>query len=158
MGQRVQPLTQDAPLSLDTIISQAQEELPQTLFGYEVKSRLGVGAASTIYAVKDPKDGQMYALKHVLRREPGDDRFIAQLQNEFKVMGSIRHPGLRRCVNLIVNKTLFFKVKEAALVMELVDGIGLDERPPKDLKTVLDIFTQTAKALWEIGRASCRER
>jgi len=53
-------------------------------------------------------------------------------------------------VNLIVNKTLFFKVKEAALVMELVDGIPLDQRPPRDQKVVLDIFTQTAKALWAL--------
>jgi len=71
---------------------QEEQDIPKALFGYDITARLGLGAASVIYAAKDPKDGKAYALKHVMRRDDKDDRFIAQLQNEFKVMQDVRHP------------------------------------------------------------------
>jgi len=56
--------------------------LPPSLFGYDVISRLGQGAASQIYVVSD-STGQIYALKHVVRETDKHDRYIEQLTNEF---------------------------------------------------------------------------
>src|SRR3954468_9120141 len=97
--------------------------LPKSLFGYDILERVGEGAASIIYAVSDPKTRQLYALKHVIRRSEKDDRFIDQLQNEFRVSENLRHPGLRRSIDLKMNKTLFRKTLDAGLVMELVHGV-----------------------------------
>jgi serine/threonine-protein kinase len=121
--------------------------IPKRLFGFDVVERLGEGAASTIYAVSDRADGQLYALKHVIRKNDKDIRFIHQLQNEFAVSRLFRHPGLRRYVAVKLHRSLMFKVKEAALVMELVDGISLDKHCPKEIPALLAIFEQVAKAL-----------
>ncbi|HEX2974022.1 MAG TPA: serine/threonine-protein kinase [Tepidisphaeraceae bacterium] len=121
--------------------------MPATLFGYDVLARLGEGAASTVYAVSDPKTGQVYALKHVIRHTPKDDRFIVQLETEYQVSAMFRHPALRRSIDLKINRTLLRKVIDAALVMELVDGVPLDQEVPSELVQTIDVFVQTARAL-----------
>jgi serine/threonine-protein kinase len=121
--------------------------LPKALFGYRVIDVLGEGAASTIYRVTDPATHQNYALKHVIRKTDKDIRFIDQLEAEFEVAGKVRHPALRRCFDLKFNRTLLFKVTEAALIMELVEGEPLEFRLPDSLQTILDVFITTAAAL-----------
>ncbi len=123
------------------------DQRPPKLFGYDVLGQLGEGAASVIYAVSEPKTGQVYALKHVVRRSEKDDRFIAQLENEFAVSQSFKHPALRRSVDLKLNRTLLRRVVDAALVMELVDGAPLDQQLPEGVAQVVSVFKQAAAAL-----------
>ena len=59
--------------------------IPAELFGYKVVDKVGEGAASTVYAVMDTKSKQVMALKHVLRRTEKDQRFIDQIEQEYKV-------------------------------------------------------------------------
>ncbi len=54
--------------------------VPKSLYGYDVIDLIGHGAGSTIYAVSDPRTGQLYALKHVVRNKDKDIRFIEQLE------------------------------------------------------------------------------
>jgi eukaryotic-like serine/threonine-protein kinase len=132
--------------------------MPQKLLNYEVLDRLGEGARSVIYAVSDPDTKQVYALKHVLRNEPKDMRFIEQMMAEFEVSKRFTHPNLRRTFELKINKTLLRKVTEAFLIMELVDGRPLEDRPPASFAEVLDTFIQAAnglKAMHEIGYVHC---
>ena len=130
-----------------TLSSPTKSDLPKSLFGYDIVERLGEGAASTIYAVSDPKSRQLYALKHVIRRTEKDDRFIDQLQNEFRVSANFRHPGLRRCIDLKINRTLFRKIIDAGLIMELVDGLPLNHQPIKEVPDTISIFKDVANAL-----------
>ena len=123
--------------------------LPKQLFGYEVVDRIGEGAASTIYAVTDPRSHQLYALKHVLRKTEKDIRYIDQVENEFNVSKLFRHSGLRKSHDLKINRkgVLFGSVTEAALVMEFVHGLPLNEQQPPSVAATIDTFTQTARAL-----------
>jgi serine/threonine-protein kinase len=122
--------------------------LPKELFGYEVVDRIGEGAASTIYAVTEPKTHQLYALKHVVRKTDKDIRYVDQVENEFNVSKLFRHTGLRRSVELKVNRrAMFGPVTEAALVMEFVHGVPLHEQQPEGVAATVDCFTQTARAL-----------
>jgi serine/threonine protein kinase len=121
--------------------------LPKTLFGYEVVERLGEGAHSAIYVVSDPKGGQLYALKHVVPTEVKHSRFIEQLETEFKVSRTFRHPALRKCIDYKVKKKLFGGIAEAALVMEMVDGYSLDQVPPADVTETVDVFVRVANGL-----------
>jgi serine/threonine protein kinase len=125
---------------------------PKTLFGYDVVSRLGEGAGSHLYVVCDAQTGQLYALKHVVRRNEKDIRYIQQLQNEFDVSRQFRSAALRKCVDLKITKKMFGGPTEAALVMELVDGEPLEKMgllPPMQL---IDVFLQVAQGLASMHR------
>ena len=120
---------------------------PKTLFGYDVIDMIGEGAGSLIYAVSDPASGQLYALKHVVRKNDKDIRFVDQLEAEHEVGRLIRHPGVRRTIDLKINKSLMMKVTEAALIMELFDGRPLEFFKPPTMCKLVDVFIETARAL-----------
>ena len=127
---------------------------PRSLFGYEVLEFIGQGAGSLIYAVSQPQSSQIYALKHVVRRTDKDERFIQQLEAEYEVGRAVHHPGLRRSIDLKLNRTgLLRKVSEAALVLELFDGQPLETHPPRRMSAVCDVFAQVAKALGALHHA-----
>ena len=121
--------------------------MPGHLFGYNVIDFLGEGAGSRIYVVSDPTTQRLFALKHVVRKEDKDIRFIEQLEAEFEVSRHFNNAGLRRALDLKISKTLFRRVTEAALVMELVDGTPLDTRPPERMADMVAVFIGTAGAL-----------
>src|SRR5688572_5564091 len=137
--------------------------MAQKLLHYDVLERLGEGARSTIYAVRDPQTNQVFALKHVVRADQKDIRFIEQMENEYEISRQFTHPNLRRSIDLKIVKTLLLKVSEAFLVMELVDGKPLDVRLPNpnnvdDLLSITDTFIQSAqglRAMHQMGYAHC---
>jgi serine/threonine-protein kinase len=123
------------------------ETLPRSVMGYEVIDYIGEGAASLLYAVSHPETAQNYALKHVKPKSDKEQRFVEQLETEYHVGQLVRHAGLRRSIEMKVNRTLFRKVTEAALVLELFDGQPLDSLPLRSTVGVVDIFIQVAEAL-----------
>lgn len=132
--------------------------MAQKLLNYEVLERLGEGARSIIYAVSDPETRQVYALKHVVRTDAKDIRFIEQMETEFEISKQFTHPNLRRSYELKINKTILLKVSEAFLLMELFDGKPLDVRPPSTLMSIVDTFIQAAhglRAMHQMGYAHC---
>jgi serine/threonine-protein kinase len=132
--------------------------MAQKLLQYDVLERLGEGARSTIYAVSDPQTRQVYALKHVLRNEKKDDRFIEQMETEFEISRQFNHPNLRKSFELKITRNFLMQPKEAFLIMELVDGRPLDVRPPREMVEIVDTFIQTAqglRAMHALGYAHC---
>jgi serine/threonine protein kinase len=133
--------------------------LPKSLFGYEVLDRIGEGAGSKIYVVSDPRTRQLYALKHVVRQHEKDERFVEQLEAEFDVGRKVADPGLRRSLDLKVNRAgLLRKIVDAALVMELFDGSPLEDHRPSSVRQIVDIFLKASKAiegLHKVGFVHC---
>jgi serine/threonine-protein kinase len=132
--------------------------MAQKLLQYEVIDRIGEGARSTIYAVYDPLNKHIYALKHVIRKEDKDQRFIDQVKAEYEVTKLFNHPNLRRTFDLKFIKGLLGREKEAFLIMEMVDGKALDQSLPTSMLDVLDIFIRTAeglKAMHQLGYVHC---
>jgi len=125
-------------------------DLPE-LEDYEVISRLGYGARSTIYAVSEKKSGQVYALKRVVRKGPEDDRFLEQAEQEFAIASQFDHPVLRRCIRMIRRRKML-KTAELYLLMELVDGTSLDVHRPNSLITMIEVFLQVASGLSAMHR------
>ncbi len=119
----------------------------QTLLHYQVVERLGEGARSTIYKVLDPTTRQTFALKHVLRRDTKDIRFIEQMETEYDISRTFNHKNLRRSFELKIIKSLLLKVNEAFLVMEYFEGLPLETGLPTDLIDILDTFIQAAEGL-----------
>jgi len=139
-------------------ISDPVSGMPKTIFDYDVIDFIGEGAASTIYAVSDPKTSQIYALKHVVRKTDKDIRFIEQLENEFEVGKRAAHDNLRRIFDYKVNRSLLRKVNEAVLLMELFDGTPLENSLPRSLPALVQVFIDTAKgleALHKLGYVHC---
>jgi len=121
--------------------------LPRRLFGYDVIDLIGQGAGSLIYVVSQPGSKQVFALKHVVRKTAKDERFIEQLETEYEIGRQVSHPGLRRSIELKANRTLLRRVTEATLIMELFDGIPLEQQLPRHLTDMVATFIQTAQAL-----------
>src|SRR5262249_44750123 len=121
--------------------------MAQKLLHYDVLERLGEGARSTIYLVQDPGTQRVYALKHVVREQSKDLRFIEQMEAEFELSRQFNHPNLRKSIDLKINKSMLLKVNEAFMVMELVDGKPLDQSHPTDIIEICDTFIQVAEGL-----------
>jgi len=121
--------------------------IPKSLFDYQVLGHIGDGAGSTIYVVSHPTTKQLYALKHVVRKSDKDDRFIEQLETEFEVGSKVNSPGLRRSIDFKVNRTMLRRATDAALILELFDGVSLESHIPRHLVDIVDTFIQTAQAL-----------
>ena len=91
------------------------------IFGYRVLHRIGEGAGSVVYAVKDER-GRRFALKHVTCESDRDGRFVDQLKREHEVSQAVSDDAFRKSIGLHVRRNLLGRVREAALVLELVDG------------------------------------
>lgn len=121
--------------------------------GYNVLSVLGHGANSTIYAVQAPRDSQVYALKRVIRSGPEDQRFVDQAVNEYRVCSQIDHPAVRKCYKLI-RKRKFLQTSEVFLLMQLVEGMNLQQERPASLLKLCEIFIEVSDALHVMHMAS----
>ena len=118
----------------------------ETVEGMKILSELGRGAASIIYLGQDLKSKQIWAVKHVIKREPKDSRFLEQAEAETKVAQALDHPGIRK-IKKIIKRGSFLNTRELLLVMELVDGESMEYRQPKTFEDALDVFEQVAHAL-----------
>ena len=124
-----------------------EKKVGDLIEGYRILKEVGRGAASIIYLVQDPKTKQIWALKHVEKTEPKDQRFLDQAESEYKIASELDHPSIRKIVRLIKKKTNLMQTKELFLVMEFVDGISEDRQQPRTFEKATDIFEQVAQAL-----------
>ncbi|MEQ8770782.1 MAG: serine/threonine-protein kinase [Phycisphaerales bacterium] len=114
--------------------------------GYRILAELGRGAASIIYLVQDPKTKQVWALKHVEKRGPKEQRFLDQADSEYRVSQAVGHAGVRH-IEKVIKKGSLLSVKELYLVMELVDGVSLHEMEEISLADAVDVFRQVASGM-----------
>src|SRR3954462_13950338 len=84
-------------------------EMPRRVFDYEIIDCIGQGAGSLIYVVSHEQTQQLYALKHVIKREEKESRFIDQLENEYNISRRFTHPALRRSIEMRDDRTMFHK-------------------------------------------------
>ena len=117
------------------------------VLGFRVLGELGLGAASVVYVVQDPKSKQVWSLKHVHRGSAKDDRFLQQAIYEYKVATDLDHPNIRKIIRLEKQRRQIFQLVEVFLVMELLDGVSLDRTPPKSMEAAVALFVQVADAL-----------
>lgn len=119
--------------------------------GYEVLATLGVGARSTIYAVKDGKS-EVFALKRVVKSSPSDERFMAQAILEHEVAQKFDHPTLRKSIKLIRQRN-FIRTSEVLVLMEMVDGYTLEKHQPATLGELCSICQDVAQGLGVMHKA-----
>lgn len=123
----------------------ATRSFPQ-LPGYEVVSRLGRGAHATISLALERGTRRKVAIKHVVRRGPDDDRFVAQAETEHEVASGLNHPYLRKCYEILRIKK-WLRTTELFLIMEYFDGETLEHRCPTRTGAIVTLFRHVAEGL-----------
>ena len=118
----------------------------KVIAGYRVLAKIGLGAASELYAVQDSRTKQVWALKYVVRASAKDDRFLEQVLNEYTVGSKLDHPSMRTIIKVIKHRRLF-RTHAISLLMELVDATPLDQRVPRNELHAVRIFKQVAAGL-----------
>ncbi|QDU34715.1 Serine/threonine-protein kinase PrkC [Poriferisphaera corsica] len=116
------------------------------ILGFEVIATLGHGARSTIYAVRDKKSRQVYALKRVVRSGPSDQRFIDQAVSEHEVAARFDHPILRKSLKLYRQRS-FLRTSEVYVLMEMVDGLTLEQYQSSGIIELVHICKHVATGL-----------
>ncbi len=114
------------------------------LGSYEVTAMLGEGGMGTVWRAKDTNLGREVALKLLPDTFADDPDRHARFEREAKLLASLNHPGIA------VLYGLEHVGSQHALVMELVEGEGLDEliaRGPLPVAETLPIALQIAEAL-----------
>jgi len=126
----------------------AEQKKPGDMIeGFRVLKEIGRGAASIIYLVQEPKNKQIWALKHVEKTEAKDQRFLDQAEREYKIASEFNHPSIRKIDRIIKKKSNLMNTRDLFLVMEFVDGISEEKQPPRTFQKAVDIFHQVAAAL-----------
>jgi len=115
------------------------------ILGYKVMATLGQGAKSTIYAVQDKKHN-VFALKRVIKEGPEDQRFIDQAILEHQIARKIDHPNIRKSFKLIRQRKVL-RTSEILVVMELIDGMTLEQHRPETMKETCEVLQQVADGL-----------
>lgn len=115
------------------------------ILGYEVVGTLGFGARSTIYAVRD-SDGQIYAMKRVVKSSPSDERYLDQAISEHEVASQFDHDLLRRSIKLFKQRQVI-RVSEVYVLMEMIDGVTLEQHQPKSMAGMIKVCGQVAQGM-----------
>ncbi|CAD8118217.1 unnamed protein product [Paramecium sonneborni] len=113
-----------------------------SLKDFQVISKLGEGAFSSVYKVKRLEDGQEYALKKV-KLQNLNEKEKQNSMNEVRILASVKHP------NIICYKEAFIDLQSNSLciVMELADGSDLYQKIVNSKKNNKQIEEQT---IWNI--------
>ena len=119
---------------------------PKKIGHYTVLAKLGEGAASILYAVQNPKDKQVSALKYVEKTDEKSQRFLDQVEQEYAIGSKLNHEYIRKLRKLVRHRK-FLKITAVSMLMELVDATTLDQQLPKNHNQAVDIFLQVAKGL-----------
>src|ERR1041384_7742237 len=96
----------------------------QTIGNYRILARLGEGGMGVVYKAEDTRLGRLVAIKFPT---PGGDRqtFRARFLNEARAISALNHPHIAT-----VHDYGETPEGEPFLVMELVGGQDLNEKPP----------------------------
>lgn len=114
--------------------------------GYNIVEKIGTGARSTIYKVVDPRTGQTFALKRVLRARNEDTRYLEQAIREHEISSLTSHPFLRKAYECKKVRK-WARLSQVEVVMEYVQGISLEQQRPTDIAETVDLFIRVAEGL-----------
>jgi len=114
--------------------------------GYAIIETVGFGANSVIYRAQEPKTGREVAIKSVKRESKADDKYIAQVLNEYRHASLFDHVNIVKVFRLIRRRQMF-RVRRCLLVMEYVPGRNLAKIDYLEVPALVSVFVQVASAL-----------
>lgn len=128
--------------------------MPIDLPNYRILEKIGTGANSVLFLVRNMQTGARYTLKVVKVHQPEDLKFIEQLRDEHAAGSTLDHPVLRKTYELRYMRRRLTKIKSAILFMEYVEGVALkDPEFSCPLPELLGYFMQAADGLQAMHQA-----
>ena len=113
---------------------------------YVLLKQVGRGARSYIYRAQHVASGEIRAIKIVPRKSRADDKFVAQVINEYEVGSRLDHPGITKYYALQKVRRLF-SPSQCNLIMEYADGTALEKLQGAPLSELLPILIKVGDAL-----------
>jgi TolB-like protein/Tfp pilus assembly protein PilF/tRNA A-37 threonylcarbamoyl transferase component Bud32 len=123
------------------------------LGSYEILSPLGKGGMGEVYRAKDVRVDRVVALKVLPEEFFESEERRGRFEREAKLLASLNHPGIATLYSfeeIFSSSSSSSSVSRHVLVMELVEGEGLDARAaagPLPLEETLSFARQIAEAL-----------
>ncbi|MBW2463565.1 MAG: serine/threonine protein kinase, partial [Deltaproteobacteria bacterium] len=123
---------------------------------YELHERIGAGGMGAVYRATDERDGTEVAVK-VIRPEVSSETGAERFAREAKHTAKVRHPHVVAVLDSGVSDD-----EELFLVMELLDGLSLEERleilPPPTVLEVIDWMSEALDGLAAVHAAGIIHR
>ena len=113
---------------------------------YIILKQVGRGARSYIYKAQEVATGEIRAIKVVPRRSRADDKFVAQVINEYAIGSRLDHPGLIEYYDLQKVRK-FLSPSQYNLIMEHAEGITLEKYQGASPLELLPILINVGEAL-----------
>jgi serine/threonine-protein kinase len=107
---------------------------------------VGTGAGSTIFKGTSLDDGQVYAVKVVKWTQRGDERFLKQAMNDYRIASLLDHKNIIRVYSSNRIRK-FLKTIEFDILMEYFSGRMLSDRGRLNMPDLISVFLQVAAAL-----------
>ncbi len=117
--------------------------------GFAVVKFLGNGARSTIWQLRQHQTGVMFALKRIVKTEANDERFFRQAVNEHDVAQNFDHPVIRK-IHRLQRVRRLFRLKEIRMLMELCEGVTLQDNRPESVAEIIGIFLKVADGITHV--------
>jgi serine/threonine protein kinase/tetratricopeptide (TPR) repeat protein len=117
---------------------------------YEILAPLGAGGMGEVYKARDSRLGRDVAVKVLPQDFLEDEERKARFEREARTLATLNHPGIAAIYSFEVIPGSSPSSSRHLLVMELVEGKGLDRMIPEGglpLPQFLDIATALADAL-----------
>ncbi len=138
--QRDDQAISDAPAKQDPLVGTILADK------YEIEARHGAGGMSVVYKARHKWMKKTVAVKMLLSERLHKSSNIARFQQEARAAGALSHPNLMTVYDLGVTPE-----GVPFIVMEFVEGIGLDEVIERDGKLApercLNLFLQACEGL-----------
>lgn len=107
---------------------------------------IGTGAGSTIFKGLHIRDGLVYAIKDVKWIREGDERYLRQATNEYRIGALLDHENLIK-MHDFQRVRKYFKVVRCIVVMDYFPGVRLSPKNQFSIPNLVGIFLQVARAL-----------
>jgi hypothetical protein len=116
---------------------------------YEIQGLLGAGGMGEVYRARDPRLGRDVAIKILPREFTSDTNRLARFEREARILAALNHPNIGAIYGL-EDGPAGDADRARALILELVEGVTLEDRIAQGPLTFLDavtVATQVAEAL-----------
>src|SRR5260370_24969861 len=125
-------------------------EIGSTVGDYQVVGILGAGGMGQVYKVRNVISDRVEAMKVLLPDLVNQPDLADRFLREIKVQASLDHP------NIAALRTAFRFENQLLMVMELVEGMTLDERLPRGKLPAAEAVSCISQVLAALGCSHSR--